>query len=372
MESRRPSFAPKILAAAGLLTALALSVALACVGCARSALPSEDDTGDSATQAEASAATTEFIAPEKQFVVEEATFTPPPSEPESEPEPKPLRHAVSNADILGLSADRGPFAFALAENDVAPALASDTGNDITYATSTFNEAGWKTGYLLVDLETGRGVAGGLDERVFGASAIKAPFVHYLCERWLDEGRINLDSTVGGSDVTVREAVEAAILKSDNDSYKLLFNAYSAEWGSWLKELGIAGEINAYQRNPYYTARESGVMWLEIHRYINAEGDNAGEHAAWFADLLASTQVSFMRHAIGGDGVSVLSKPGWYATPEGSEQNMDGFCESGIVSADGRDYLLVVMTNAAYKGSLEYPFEDIIQAVWAARTDIAMQ
>lgn len=364
MNASRPAYRPTI-AACGLACALALSVGLACFGCTQNAAPETSNPASTET----------FVAPSKQFTVNEAEFTPPPPpEPEPEPEPEVIAHLATSKDILGLPSTETPFAFALAKNDEAPSLSSGHASAITSAVDVFTQYEWKSGYLLVDLETGRGVAGDLDERVFGASAIKGPFVHFLCEKWLDTGKASLEDeiSVAGETMTLKEAIEDAIIKSGNDSYRTLFDLHSSGWRSWLSNLGIASEINSYQRNPYYTARESGVMWLEAYRYISAEGDAAGEHASWFASLIANTQVSFMRHAIGGGDVSVSNKAGWYATPEDSEYDMDGFCEAGIVVEGGHPYLLTVMTDAAYKGAIEDEFEDIIQAVWAARSDLAIE
>ena len=368
MESRRTPPA-KAFAAASLVCAVVASVVLACVGCTQNAA------GPSGQESSPSSSQTAFIAPEDMLAVQEADFTPPPPpEPEPEPEPEPLRHFPTGSELRGLSGATEPFAFALAEEDEGVALSSASASAIGETVTVFDQADWKSGYLLVDLETGRGIAGNIDERVFGASAIKGPFVHFLCEKWLDTGKASLEDevTVGEKTMTLKEAVEDAIIKSGNESYKVLFSTYSAGWATWVGELGVGSEFNSHQRNPYYTARESALMWLAAYNYVNAEGDARGQHAQWLSEMLSDTQVSFMRHAIAGGDVTVASKPGWYATPEDSEYDMDSFCEAGIVSEGGHDYLLTVMTDAAYKGTIENAFEDIIQAVWSARHDIAAE
>lgn len=344
---------------------IALSITLACVGFIQNApLPT---TGD-----ESPATSSEAVSAKPQFTVGEAEYIPEP-EPEPEPDPKPesLAYLATNSDILSISSSKDPISFALADGDSAPTLSDDASTSITSTMTKLLGEERVGGFLLIDLETGRGVVSGADERVFGASAIKAPFVHFMCERWLDAGKASLDDkvTIDDKEMTLKEAIEDAVIKSGNDSYKMLFNTYNSGWSTWLQSMGISGKIDPWERNPSYTARESAVMWLEIYRYISEEA-SADNHAEWLGSMISSTQVSFMRHAIADNNTKVASKPGWYATPEGSEYKMDGFCEAGIINEDGHCYLLTLMTDVAYKGALEDEFENVIQAIWAARSDFA--
>ncbi len=66
-------------------------------------------------------------------------------------------------------------------------------------------------------------------------------------------------------------------------------------------------------------------------------------------------------------ITVLDKAGWNIDPD---ENYDALVDCGIVSCNGRDYLLCAMTDVAYTDSNVEDFEKLIAAVFNARQDLA--
>lgn len=295
----------------------------------------------------------------------EPSFEPPPPPPEPAPEPEPEPYAPQAAHLEALSGHQEPFAFTSDPNDTTPPqLSDDTRNALNAAAQALTDQGADVGYLLFDLETGRGVAANIDARVFVASSIKAPYALFLCETQFDAGGASIDDTLGDSDLTLGSLVEAAVSESDNDAYHTLRNRFAGPaFGTWLDSLGIGSGFSREQFTPSYTARESALLWMRMHAYLNSDAPSA----PWLRGLLENARVSFMRHAIGYGDVSVLSKAGWY---DGEGENEDGFCDSGIVSENGHDYLLTVMTNLPYSAEAEYPFETLVSTLWDSRAELA--
>lgn len=328
------------------LCAIALSGVLALTGCAAPAASEDGSTAvDTRTLLDA----------------REPAFEPPAPEPEPTPEPEPQPYQPRVEDLATLSGQKEPFAFTVDEGQQALELPEGIVSELNAASKELSGQKADVGYLLFDLETGRGVAANIDARVFVASSIKAPYALFLCETQLDIDEMKLDDKVDG-DATLASLVEAAVSESDNDAYHTLRNQFAGlDFRSWLDGLGIGGEFSADLGTPYYTARESAILWMHMHEYLNSDAPSA----SWLNELLENTTVSFMRHAIANDSVHVISKAGWL---DGKE-DYDGFCDSGIVTEDGHPYLLTVMSNLPYSAEAEYPFETLVSTLWGARGEL---
>lgn len=66
-------------------------------------------------------------------------------------------------------------------------------------------------------------------------------------------------------------------------------------------------------------------------------------------------------------ITVIDKAGWNIDPD---ENYDALVDCGIVTCNGRDYLLCVMCDAAYTDSNVDKFEQLIAAIFEARRDLA--
>lgn len=248
---------------------------------------------------------------------------------------------VKPADIYAMPASSEARAFSLNPATVrAPELDESAAAGIAQARSYFDARGSRCGYLLVDLETGRGVGGGYDELVYGASTFKGILCAYLCEELVDEGAV-AQSRVNG-------LVTSTIVSSSNDAYRSLYNAYAHSGeglSAWVADLGVGTENVCRFRFPTYSARESAALWTHVADYL----ESGGESAAWLASLYEQTNVSHIRAAVE-RGVSegslncaeswrVMNKAGWIAGSANSTS------DAGIVEIDGRRYVMSIMTSA---------------------------
>ena len=84
-------------------------------------------------------------------------------------------------DLTNLAGQKAPFAFALgnATNDAgkqpaAPVLSDRSLVSLNNALSYYDNNGYEASYLIMDLGTGRGIAGNVDVPIYGASSFKGP------------------------------------------------------------------------------------------------------------------------------------------------------------------------------------------------------
>ena len=66
-------------------------------------------------------------------------------------------------------------------------------------------------------------------------------------------------------------------------------------------------------------------------------------------------------------ITVRDKAGWNID---ADENYDALVDCGIVTCNGRDYLLCVMADVAFTDSNVENFERLIAAVFEARQDLA--
>lgn len=234
-----------------------------------------------------------------------------------------------------------PRAFSLnPDTALTPSLGEEDLECIAQARSYFDERGYRCGYLLVSLDTGRCVGGGYDTPVYGASTFKGILCAYICESLIDAGAL--------SKGRVESLMTSTIVSSNNDTYRALHNAYAHSGkglSAWVENLGISSENVCRFRFPTYSARESAALWTHIASYLESDG----ESAAWLASLYEQTNVSHIRAAVEcgiaegsigcEEGWRVMNKAGWIAGSANSTS------DAGIVEIDGRRYVLSIMTGA---------------------------
>lgn len=321
----------------------------------------------------------------------------------SEPSPPPSiedrlaalpSRTLAAADFDALSGEDGPFAFALAAESAAaddsaeaadapaPALSAASRESLAAARSAFSDNGWSTGFLLIDLDSGRGLAANLGERIYGASSFKAPYALYLCETLVETGAASLESLCdesaarpfmdgsylsdGLSAYPLGTLIENSIAASDNDSFRILRSLYDGpSFAAWLEEARVDPALATDEWYPRISACELGKLWLRIADYLDGESPTA----AWLSALLERTETSYLRDALEGFGATVRDKAGWIAS---SDLAYNGMCDAGIVSKDGRDYLLCVMTSAPVSQQNAERVEALAVALWQAREDLAPQ
>lgn len=358
-----------------------------------------------------------------------------PVEPELDKLPP---HTPTREDIEALSGQETPFAFTCSsdESATAPILSDRSLVALSNALAYYDNNGREASYLMMDMTTGRGIAGNLDAAIYGASSFKGPFCTYVTQRELPD-----DINAASSSRTTQ--IEDAIIWSDNASYEELRRDFgTAGMKEWLSEAGVNESLADDTHFPTYTGRQAALMWLKIYDYL----ENADTSAAqWLSNTFSKTEVSFLRNgalgttsaghtdylptedsgeeeraeaALGtegsldvasdgedqtvesadetageltvatddaagsegtahsdttkaepvvdslGDSVKVRNKAGWIAGKED-----DAVCDSGIVTINGHNYLMVIMTSAADSAEGEQAFAQLTRTLFEIRGDL---
>ena len=288
----------------------------------------------------------------------------------------------STADFSDIAQDEeatGVVGFSLS-GDEAPSLSIANIVALSEALSPYVQADVPYGFIVMDLETGRGFACNLDSEVYGASSFKAALCTYLGQNVVDTGDYSLESTVtnlaestSGSYVssgvaTISSLIENAIVYSSNASYLSLRNTVDDDdLAAWLEGIDADSDIAYDTSFPHYTARDAARMWLTIYEYW----DEGTDTASLIEQSCADTETSFLRDALEGTGVEVRDKAGWNADGD-SDDGVDynAIVDNGIVTCNGRDYLMCVMLGATYADSTVERAETLMKVVFDLHEDLA--
>lgn len=308
-------------------------------------------------------------------------------------------YSPTRDDLTNLAGQKAPFAFALGnaanesgEQPSAPVLSDRSLVSLNNALSYYDNNGYEASYLLLDLGTGRGIAGNLDSPIYGASSFKGPYCAYVAESYVDGGQLALSE--------LSDDFFNIIVYSDNDTYDAMrARLPDSKLVLWLDSIGVDSDVAYDTWYPHYTARDSAKLWLATYNYLK------GESAA--AEVLernfGRTDTSFMRTAMieveeaanapADDGaadaqatfggavsavladaieeartleVAVYDKAGWYPR---DQDDVPAMVDAGIVECNGRDYLLCVLTNMPWSEPNQADAEALIAAVFEARADL---
>lgn len=290
--------------------------------------------------------------------------------------------ALQNTELGFLPTDQDPFAFIASTSEVF-SLSADAQSQLASAIEPFAAAGYNAGYLLVDIESGRGIAANLDQQVYGASAIKAPYILYMLETAFPNGTVNFDTPFSedlawdsmDGDLTLDNETlypfmtlaENSITSSDNDAFRIIRANYETpNFRVWLDNLNLQN-VDAREWFPYLSARDLGKLWLEMYAFWETET----EEAWWLETHCSLTEMSFVRAALMGQGrypdIYVADKAGWI---NGWDPGYHCLTDGSLVTYNGRTYLLCAVTDAPYDEYWESCFETLIATVFAAREELA--
>ena len=243
--------------------------------------------------------------------------------------------------------------------------------------------------------------------------------------------IDVDSLIG-TYMAGHARAATSLLPDYFRHYHRAATVYSYDPEKARKLLAEAGVDTALVNDTYfptYTARQSALMWLKIYEYLTTADTSA---AQWLSDTFGKTEVSFLRNgALGttsaghtdylpeegsggeegveddgsdeegseestaadgseGDGsvltedaeggqtlieedktvasigtnITVRNKAGWI-----DGQDDDAVCDSGIVTINGRDYLITIMTNAPDSAAGEQAFAHLARTLLEIRGDL---
>ena len=221
--------------------------------------------------------------------------------------------------------------------------------EIKSAISAIEEYG-DCGFVFLDMNTGRGLAYNAEEEIYIASAAKVVLTHFALQNGAAE---NEDD---------RYNMEEAIKYSDNDAYEGFGYNYSGNgYGEWLNDHDVWFDDYVFDLYPPMSARSLASFWVEILDYVNSES----EDAQWFAELLASTETSFIRDGVGETGAHVMNKGGWIG-----EENYASVTDAGIIELNGHTYLMVIVTGQMDDEAItEINVTNLASALFAVRNQL---
>lgn len=259
----------------------------------------------------------------------------------------PPSSGVSFADSListGLSAPEDPAGIVVSGASVT----NDKIAPLRHATDAIEDAGYKVGYVLLDVNTGATISYNADTAFYSASSLKGPYVTALARYGLGDG---IESLSGLVSATIEQSDNAAyaILRGSNgdDVMRRLVDEAGAEnlpaaaatsdIDSAMQALSIASIAdNNYE---FVTPNQLLSMWIICGQYLASDEPGAAYLASEFT-MPETSAIRYVGRAFG----STWSKAGWYPGEGGC---LSTTVDAGVVREETGDVVLVVMTN---KGS----------------------
>lgn len=278
-------------------------------------------------------------------------------------------------EIVDAASDTTDISLFSAFSGTSEALSAETAAPIEAAIAAFSEQGYGTGFVVVDLSTGKGIGYNSDEAFFAASTVKAPFVSYVSQVLIDEGQateedyLYEDTIIEGTGIMAWDDVESyelsdvlanTISHSDNTGYGMLRETYGGpRWAEWVANAGVSTDDVVDEWYPYYSARDLAKFWVSIKSYL----DSGSATATQFKTHLSSTDTSFIRMAVAPNS-TVYAKAGYEVDTDTFD--MGSLNEAGIVSSASGDYLIAVMSDVDYDDGYltdnEYLLVNLIKAL----------
>lgn len=203
--------------------------------------------------------------------------------------------------------------------------------------------GYKLGFVLEDLSTGRTLSYNADQAFYPASSIKAAYCAMVFEN-------------NGGPAGMSGTLEQCIVNSSNDAFHDLIHAFGlSAYSNWLSSHGApnAGQIARVYYYPEISPNEMISLWKEIYRYSLAAESGSQELTSYLAQSNHSAMGGLLR-----DRYTVWSKPGWYpADGDGHAATVD----CGVVFSDCGAYAYTVLSNIPEDFSQLMPVLDALNA-----------
>lgn len=216
------------------------------------------------------------------------------------------------------------------------------------ATDAIEDAGYKIGYILLDVNTGATISYNADTAFYSASSLKGPYVTALARYGLGDGIESLSGLVSAT-IEQSDNVAYAILRGSNGddvmrqlvdeagAENLPVTAATSDIDSAMQTLSVASIAdNNYE---FVTPNQLLSMWTLCGQYLASDEPGAAYLASEFA-IPETSAIRYVGRAFG----STWSKAGWYPSEGGS---LSATVDAGVVREETGDVVLVVMTN---KGS----------------------
>ncbi|MBE6464502.1 MAG: hypothetical protein E7003_04190 [Eggerthellaceae bacterium] len=214
---------------------------------------------------------------------------------------------------------------------------------IDEAIANYTYGGCDVAFVMVDLETGAGVAYRSNTIYTSCCTVKAPYIVSLNKYWpwtLDESEDNM---------------YWSLYNSTNETYYALIDRYGKQTMNWFLD-----ETDAYcgwyapEYFASYTPKDLAKMWCGIADYLL--GDNS-YNAAWLRDLLSDNVAVDIPRALS-DADVVYAKAGWIS---------DVHNEGALVIRDGHPFVIAIMSSSS--PSAEYRMREMASALDYAHTEL---
>ena len=197
------------------------------------------------------------------------------------------------------------------------------------AINSFNENSYDVSFVMVNVQTGKGIAYNTDELFYSASAIKAPYiVSLLAKDTLNEDR--------KTDDNLNAQIESILLWSDNDAYDSLDRTYDTyAFQTWGSEAGLEHILELHHCYQNFTSADLAKMWLQI--YCDNDKGYIDEDISQYAMRPETSSI----HSVLSDSSSTWSKAGWIPFLDEYAATND----AGIIKSNDSTYVMAICSNA---------------------------
>ena len=202
------------------------------------------------------------------------------------------------------------------------------------AINALRRSGYDVGFIMMDIESHKGVAYNCDALFYGASSIKAPYIASVVNQHPNAVRTN------AYDIT------ETLFYSWDYNYKNVLAAYGkGPMYAWCSEAGVSSRIADELPWVTYSARELAKLWARSYLLFSqsAEGEQFGR---W----CERPNISTIHNALGG-AYRTRTKAGWidaggyvYPGVNGGGQLYRVSDDGGIVYAHNGPYVMAIMSS----------------------------
>lgn len=206
-----------------------------------------------------------------------------------------------------------------------------------------NQHVWSVSVYYRDLSTGDEIEFNSLKKYSAGSVVKAPYCRWLISSGADltevltlsekdilEGSGNLQNEPIGSEHTLLELIEMAIVDSDNTAYKALTNRFGYDgYNSYAKNLGVSASLSQSNQFGLMSAAGAGILFQDIYSYALAD-----DNGKILTDMMKRTAYSeLISRAVDGE---VAHKYGY-------NNGNAGFHDAAIVYGE-RPYILTIFST----------------------------
>ncbi len=189
------------------------------------------------------------------------------------------------------------------------------------------------------------------KRIYKAGSVtKAPYAKYLIASGVDldeklvlrekdkkDGSGVLKNKPAGSEYSVKELIEYAIVHSDNTAYQMLYQRFGFDsFNRHCQDLGVSTRLSYGNIWGDLTAHDAGVFFHDIYSF-----EKNDERSAFFMDSLRNTTYAYLLQS--GVGTTPIAHKYGYMSAMYKVLH-----DAGIVYTD-RPYIAVIMTDYDGKG-----------------------